>query len=314
MRLSHVERSLAKTAKMVNEIRISIMTNPNTMPILVPHFNPIPPCPTQRPHPASPGHELRPGNGLCFPNGRRRDRDAPRQSPAGVAGLLDRFQILCIPGGFSFGDDVAAGQIFAVEMRHHLAGRLAEFKAAGKLILGICNGFQVIIKSGILLDDEPSPASGYPGPPATLTYNDSGKYEDRWVRLVVAGDEVRFPSRHRADVPAGGPWRRQVHRPRRRRARPLGGGRSVGLALCCPSPLSRRGAGGEGSHLPFPDNPNGSMADVAGTCDTSGRVLGLMPHPERHLDPTHHPRWTRGEAGPVGNGLQLFINAVRYFL
>ena len=73
------------------------------------------------------------------------------ESPA----VLDRFQILCIPGGFSFGDDVAAGQIFAVQMRHHLAGRLADFKAAGKLILGICNGFQVIIKSGILLDDEP---------------------------------------------------------------------------------------------------------------------------------------------------------------
>ena len=80
------------------------------------------------------------------------------ESPA----VLDRFQILCIPGGFSFGDDVAAGQILAVQMRHHLAGRLADFKAAGKLILGICNGFQVIIKSGILLDDEPSPASGCP--------------------------------------------------------------------------------------------------------------------------------------------------------
>jgi phosphoribosylformylglycinamidine synthase len=67
------------------------------------------------------------------------------------------------------------------------------------------------------------------------------------------------------------------------------------------------------AHLPFPDNPNGSMADVAGVCDATGRVLGLMPHPERHLDPTHHPRWTRGEAGPVGDGLQLFTNAVEYF-
>ena len=102
------------------------------------------------------------------------------ESPA----VLDRFQILCIPGGFSFGDDVAAGQILAVQMRHHLAGRLADFKAAGKLILGICNGFQVIIKSGVLLDDEPPL-----GPPATLTNNDSGKYEDRWVRLGVSGDK-----------------------------------------------------------------------------------------------------------------------------
>ena len=102
--------------------------------------------------------------------------------------MLDRFQILCIPGGFSYGDDVAAGRILAVQMRHHLAGRLAEFKAAGKLILGICNGFQVIIKSGILLTTMPQH-----GPPATLTYNDSGKYEDRWVRLGVRGREVRVP-------------------------------------------------------------------------------------------------------------------------
>ena len=74
-----------------------------------------------------------------------------------------------------------------------------------------------------------------------------------------------------------------------------------------------RPASAPAAALPFPDNPNGSMADVAGVCDTTGRVLGLMPHPERHLDPTHHPRWTRGEAGPVGDGLQVFINAVRYF-
>ena len=113
-----------------------------------------------------------------------------RESPA----VLDRFQILCIPGGFSFGDDVAAGQILAVEMRHHLAGRLADFKAAGKLILGICNGFQVIIKSGILLDDEPHPHQppSRRCPPATLTYNDSGKYEDRWVRLGVSGEKCVF--------------------------------------------------------------------------------------------------------------------------
>ena len=155
------------------------------------------------------------------------------ESPA----VLDRFQILCIPGGFSFGDDVAAGQILAVQMRHHLAGRLADFKAAGKLILGICNGFQVIIKSGILLDDEPRPTGACPGPPATLTYNDSGKYEDRWVRLGVARREVRISPRHRADVSARGPRRGQVHRPRRRRAGPFGSGRAIGLAL--------RAAGGE---------------------------------------------------------------------
>ncbi len=265
------------------------------------------------------------------------------ESPA----LLDRFQILCIPGGFSFGDDVAAGQIFAVQMRHHLAGRLADFKAAGKLILGICNGFQVIIKSGILLDDEPPH-----GLPATLTYNDSGKYEDRWVRLGVASEKCVFlRDIERMYLPVAHGEGKFIARDATALARleaagqlalrytPLSpGGRGQGagnweqgeskmqqspLALSggeLQSPLapySGRGAGGEGiqveGYLPFPDNPNGSMANVAGVCDATGRVLGLMPHPERHIDPTHHPRWTRGEAGPVGDGLQLFTNAVRYF-
>jgi phosphoribosylformylglycinamidine synthase len=238
--------------------------------------------------------------------------------------VLDRFQILCIPGGFSFGDDVAAGQILAVQMRHHLAGRLADFKAAGKLILGICNGFQVIIKSGILLDDEPH------GPPATLTYNDSGKYEDRWVRLGVASHpqagtrcvflrgiermylpvahgEGKFIARDAAALArleaAGQLALRYVKQGEGSREKGAGG--DPDLSPCSPLPAPRS--------LPFPDNPNGSMADVAGVCDATGRVLGLMPHPERHLDRTHHPRWTRGEAGPVGDGLQLFTNAVRYF-
>ncbi|MEI8371775.1 MAG: phosphoribosylformylglycinamidine synthase subunit PurQ [Planctomycetota bacterium] len=252
------------------------------------------------------------------------------ESPA----LLDQFQILCIPGGFSFGDDVAAGQIFAVQMRHHLAGRLADFKAAGKLILGICNGFQVIIKSGILLDDEPPH-----GPPATLTYNDSGKYEDRWVRLGVASkkcvflrgiEQMYLPVAHGegkfiardvatlARLEAAGQLALR-YTPLAPGGRGQGAGsREQGESKIQQPPLAPHpGAGGEGfqagGHLPFPDNPNGSMADVAGVCDATGRVLGLMPHPERHLDPTHHPRWTRGEAGPVGDGLKVFINAVQYF-
>lgn len=231
---------------------------------------------------------------------------------------LGRFQILCIPGGFSFGDDVAAGQIFAVQMRHHLAQCLAEFKAAGKLILGICNGFQVMIKSGILLDDEP-PA----GPPATLTYNDSGKYEDRWVRLGVRGEKCVFlrgieqmylPVAHGegkfitrdADVLR----RLDAAGQLALRYLPLNG---CGTDCQSVSESSSRQVGNLSHVLPFPDNPNGSMADVAGVCDSTGRVLGLMPHPERHLDPTQHPRWTRGEAGEVGDGLQVFVNAVTYF-
>jgi phosphoribosylformylglycinamidine synthase subunit PurQ / glutaminase len=228
------------------------------------------------------------------------------ESPA----LLDRFQILCIPGGFSFGDDVAAGQIFAVQMRHHLAGRLADFKAAGKLILGICNGFQVIIKSGLLLDDDPPH-----GPPATLTYNDSGKYEDRWVRLGVFGEKCVFlRGIERMYLPVAHGEGKFIARDAATLARLDAAGqlalRYVPLASTQYSVPSTQYSA---AHLPFPDNPNGSMADAAGVCDVTGRVLGLMPHPERHLDPTHHPRWTRGEAGPVGDGLQLFLNAVEYF-
>ncbi len=228
---------------------------------------------------------------------------------------LDRFQILCIPGGFSFGDDVAAGQILAVQMRHHLAGFLSEFKAAGKLILGICNGFQVIIKSGILLDDEPSPSSEIPGPPATLTYNDSGKYEDRWVQTTVASDKCVFlRGIEQMYLPVAHGEGKFIARDRASLNRLASAGQ---LALRYSPRVSARvssegGAEGEGI-LPFPDNPNGSMANVAGVCDTTGRVLGLMPHPERHIDPTHHPRWTRDEAGEVGDGLQIFINAVRFF-
>lgn len=238
-------------------------------------------------------------------------------------GVLDRFQILCIPGGFSFGDDVAAGQIFAVQMRHHLAGRLADFKAAGKLILGICNGFQVIIKAGILLDDEPQPGSGHAGPPATLTYNDSGRYEDRWVRLGVVGEKSVFlRGIERMYLPVAHGEGKFIARDSATLARL----EAAGQLVLRYAPLAQY-TEKEAEHgtqdsvlstqysvpLPFPDNPNGSMLDVAGVCDSTGRVLGLMPHPERHLDPTHHPRWTRGEAGRVGDGLQVFVNAVQYF-
>ena len=239
-------------------------------------------------------------------------------------GLFAKFQILCIPGGFSYGDDVAAGRILANQIQHHLADRLAEFKANGKLILGICNGFQVLIKSGVLLDD-----NSQNGPPATLTWNDSGKFEDRWVKLDIKGGKCVFlkdielmylPVAHAegkfvtrdADVlaqlddgkqlvfryVAQGGWGKSQQCPR---------------TSSCTSSLGHRCALPQPPGVPYPDNPNGSMAEVAGVCDQTGRVLGLMPHPERYIDPTQHPRWTRGETGEVGDGLQVFKNAVEYF-
>ena len=221
------------------------------------------------------------------------------------AALFSRFQILCIPGGFSYGDDVAAGRILANQIQHHLAEQLAEFKAAGKLILGVCNGFQVLIKSGILLDPDPQH-----GPQATLTWNDSGKFEDRWVKLGVDGAKSILLSGIEAMyLPVAHAEGKFVPRD----DQVLGALHSAGQLVLRYQRLHGDGDGGSSGPVPYPDNPNGSVADTAGVCDATGRVLGLMPHPERHVDPTQHPRWTRGEAGEVGDGMKVFTNAVEYF-
>jgi phosphoribosylformylglycinamidine synthase subunit PurQ / glutaminase len=239
--------------------------------------------------------------------------------------LFDRFQILCIPGGFSYGDDVAAGRILANQLEHHLGDAITRFKDAGKLILGICNGFQVLIKLGVLLGDENGG-----GPAATLTWNDSGRYEDRWARLGVDGakcvflrdiDEMYLPVAHAEgkfvarDEATLGQLAAAGQLPLRYLPLQASGGATdvpgnVGRAMAAHSPER------PSSHpttLPFPDNPNGSQANVAGVCDPTGRVLGLMPHPERHITHTQHPRWTRPETTKTGDGLKMFQNAVAYF-
>ena len=228
---------------------------------------------------------------------------------------FSEFQILVVPGGFSYGDDLAAGRILGNQIRHHLAEQLVEFKAAGKLILGICNGFQVLIKSpGILLGDNSGgedPRRDDFGreytlsPAATLTWNESGKFEDRWVHLRVAGQKCVFtrgieslylPVAHAEGkfVPASDEVLRHWER-------------NGQLAL------RYQTAAGETEQVPYPANPNGATAHVAGLCDTTGRVFGLMPHPERHIDPTQHPRWTRSPLPAEGDGLAIFKNAVGYF-
>jgi phosphoribosylformylglycinamidine synthase len=215
---------------------------------------------------------------------------------------LDQFQVLCLPGGFSYGDDVAAGRILATQIQHHLAEAMQHFKAAGKLILGICNGFQVLIKSGVILEPDAE------GPQATLSWNDCGRFEDRWVRLNVASSKCVFlagiESMYLPVAHAEGKFMARC-------PEVLAGLESAGQLVL----RYRRLEDGpdQNGQVPYPDNPNGSMASTAGICDATGRVFGLMPHPERHIDPTQHPRWTRGEAGPVGDGLQVFRNAVEYF-
>jgi phosphoribosylformylglycinamidine synthase I len=207
--------------------------------------------------------------------------------------LAERFQILCIPGGFSFGDDVAAGRIFANQLRHHLADSLAAFRGAGKLILGICNGFQVLVKSGLMDSDDAD------GQGATLTWNSGGRFQDRWVDLVAHGDHCAFLSGiERIQLPiahAEGQFRTRDAATLDRLAE------RGQLVLRYDGEAGRSG------------NPNGAQGDVAGLCDFSGRVFGLMPHPERYIDSTQHPQWTRRPPQAEGEGLALFKNAVAYF-
>ena len=208
--------------------------------------------------------------------------------------ILDRFQILCFPGGFSYGDDVAAGRILATKVRVSLFDATRKFRDDGKLVLGICNGFQILIKSGVLVADDAQ------GAPVTLTWNKSGVYTDRWTRLVVKSDKCVFLKG------ATNLYLPIAHAEGKFMARDA----AALDALEAQGRLALR-------YLPE-DNPNGAMRDVAGVCDETGRVFGLMPHPERHVDKTQHPRWTRMRNDPdfatkVGDGFAIFKNAVEYF-
>ena len=210
--------------------------------------------------------------------------------------LLDEFQILMLPGGFSFGDDVAAGKIQAVQLAHFLGDEVRRFRDQDKLILGVCNGFQVLIKSGLLLlpDDD--------GPLATLSHNTNG-YQDRWLYIKVASCKSPFlKGISMMHVPMAHGEGNFICR----KEWILRGLEEAGqLVLKYVDEQGRPGG--------YPVNPNGSQGDVAGVCDVTGRVLGLMPHPERHVLPTQHPRWTREGLKSEGSGLRLFQNAVEFF-
>lgn len=207
-------------------------------------------------------------------------------------GELQRYQILVIPGGFTYGDDVAAGKILANQLAHFLGDALRRFRDADKLILGICNGFQALLKAGLLLPPDED------GPLATLAHNASGLFGDRWITLKATPGNCPFlKGIDRLHVPV-------AH----------GEGRFLCRAEWLLSGLEQAGQivlRYSGSK--FPENPNGSQGDVAGICDPTGRVLGLMPHPERHVLPTQHPQWTRRGLAEEGEGLKLFRNAVQFF-
>mgnify|MGYP000277143762 CR=1 FL=1 len=208
---------------------------------------------------------------------------------------LSAYRILVIPGGFSYGDDVLSGKILAVELASFLREEINRFVAAGGLVLGICNGFQVLVRTGLLPFGEIGPVR------TTLMVNDSARFECRWVRLRVeespsvftrgaAGRVVEFQVAH-------------------------GEGRFFTDAATLDE-IERRGlvafryvdARGRPTQ-DYPDNPNGSLNAIAGITDPTGRIIGLMPHPERNILPHHHPNWRRLK-DYVPAGRFIFENAV----
>lgn len=211
--------------------------------------------------------------------------------------LLLQYQILAIPGGFTYGDDVAAGKILASQLTHFLGEVLRQFRDRERLILGVCNGFQALLKAGLLLQPDED------GPLATLAHNESGKFEDRWVHLQAVPDRCVFLKGYtRLQLPvAHGEGRFIVREPWL-----LRGLEQTGQVVL-------RYVDAAGNPTGYPGNPSGSQAGVAGICDATGRVLGVMPHPERHVLPTQHPQWTRLGLAPEGDGLRLFRNAVECF-
>jgi phosphoribosylformylglycinamidine synthase len=226
---------------------------------------------------------------------------------------LAEYQVLCIPGGFSYGDDIGAGRILGNQIQHHLAEALEAFRESGKLILGICNGFQVLLKTNLLATGDTH------GPSATLTLNDSGRFEARWVRLGIEPGNCAFLQGIREmELPVAHAEGKFVVRDAKTFTRMEASGQFVlryrPIADSSSQSEIRNPKSETAAAVPYPDNPNGAMGDVAGICDATGRVLGLMPHPERFVDLTQHPRWTRMLQRDAGDGLRVFQNAVRFFM
>lgn len=206
------------------------------------------------------------------------------------------YRIVCFPGGFSYGDDIASGVVFAVEMRRAVTPALRRLVADGGLVIGICNGFQILARAGLLPDTRGDGAAE-----ATLLPNASNQFECRWTRLEATTDRCAWLERGQViECPVAHGEGRFVVADDAVRARMREQGQ---IALRYVDPA--------GGAVAYPANPNGSPDDVAGVCDPTGRVLGLMPHPERNVEPWHHPRWTRGEGGERTLGLAVFRSGVR---
>ncbi|MEM9883901.1 MAG: phosphoribosylformylglycinamidine synthase subunit PurQ [Planctomycetota bacterium] len=202
---------------------------------------------------------------------------------------LERFDLVGFPGGFSYGDDIAAGRILANRLRHRLYEPLLAAIDRGVPMFGPCNGFQVLVKLGLL----PDPHAGSQS--VTLAHNDTGRFIDRWAPVRPEPESVCV-------------WTRGLT------AHDLPIAHGEGRLVAPPDVLDQLETSGQVAlryDTRETENPNGSSRDIAGLCDPTGLVFGLMPHPERYLHPTNHPHWTR-RAGDAPAGLRYFQNAVEH--
>ena len=243
--------------------------------------------------------------------------------------FLNDYHILAIPGGFSYGDDIAAGKILANELKFMLKDELIKFVQSQRLVIGICNGFQVLVSTGILpghMGTVPTHFRGYPvfekegqhptslgtrfssskffQQTAALTFNDSNKFEDRWVYLKSKSKKCIFTKGIDSKI---------IYLPVAH-----GEGKFVTLNRSILNDIIKEDlvvfeyVDERGIKTGYPGNPNGSLYNIAGICNKTGNVLGLMPHPERHITKYTHPRWTREDLPDEGDGLTIFKNALAY--
>ena len=227
---------------------------------------------------------------------------------------LEEFDILAVPGGFSFGDHLGSGRLLGNRLRFALREQLQKFVSSGKPIIGICNGFQALVKTGLL----PGPENASLEPDliqrASLTLNNTGRYEDRWVTLEFDSESPCIWTKgiQRIECPVRHGEGRFVM-PTEMELDSLSQNHQLTVRYVDPS--TELGAGLSDDLLPFPLSPNGSMRNIAGICDPTGLVFGLMPHPEAFYTMWLHPEHTSmklNEGEWEGSGLQIFRNAVEY--
>jgi phosphoribosylformylglycinamidine synthase len=205
-----------------------------------------------------------------------------------------RARVVVVAGGFSFADALGSGRLFALELAAVAGDELRRLIDRGRPVLGICNGFQVLVRAGVL------PGLGADQPVA-LGHNRNGRFECRWVSLLPMSDRCVWTAGLTAPVEcpvAHGEGRFAADDDT---VAKLQANDQIALVYA---------AGGRAAGEAYPANPNGSIADIAGICDPSGVVLGLMPHPENHVHPTQHPQWRRGR--PAGSGLPLLANGIHH--